>query len=49
MTATPFTRIQGLPTWLQKTQLIKEMEDVAMNCDVSYPWAGEFGLLAMVI
>ena len=44
----PFTRIQGLPTWLQKTQLIEEMEEAAMACDVSYPWAGDLGLLARV-
>ena len=44
----PFTRIQGLPTWLQKTQLIEEMEEAAMRCDVSYPWAGDYGLLALI-
>jgi hypothetical protein len=44
----PFTRIQGLPTWLQKTRLIEEMEEAAMACDVSYPWAGDFGLLALI-
>ena len=44
----PFTRIQGLPTWLQKTHLIEELEEGAMRCDVSYPWAGDYGLLAVV-
>jgi hypothetical protein len=44
----PFTRIQGLPTWLQKTRLIEEMEEAAMACDVSYPWAGDYGLLALI-
>ena len=45
---TPFTRIQGLPTWLQKTRLKEEMEEAAMSCDVSYPWAGDYGLLALI-
>ena len=44
----PFTRIQGLPTWLQKTQLIEEREEAAMVCDVSYPWAGDYGLLVLI-
>jgi hypothetical protein len=44
----PFTRIQGTPTWLQKMQLITEMEEIAMGCDVSYPWAGYHGLLDVV-
>jgi hypothetical protein len=44
----PFTRIQGMLTWLQKTNLTKEMEEAAMRCDVSYPWTGDHGLLAAV-
>ena len=44
----PFTRIQGLPSWLQKTHLIEELEEGAMRCDVSYPWSGDYGLLAVV-
>ena len=44
----PFTRIQGLPTWLQKTHRIEEMEEAAMACDVSYPLAGDCSLLALI-
>ena len=34
--ASPFTRITGLTTWLQSTNLIDEMARAAMDCDVSY-------------
>ena len=29
-------------------QLIEEMEEATMACDVSYQWAGDFGLLALI-
>jgi hypothetical protein len=46
--AEPYTRIQGKPTWLQTTQLVAELEAQAMMCDVSYDWAGDNGLLAVI-
>jgi hypothetical protein len=46
--AEPYTRIQGKPTWLQTTQLIAELEAQAMMFDVSYDWAGDNGLLAVI-
>jgi hypothetical protein len=48
--ARPFTKIMGRkPTWRQAEGLIKEMMDAALSCDVTYSWAGEFGLLAEII
>ena len=44
-----FTRIHGKPTWSSKEELLREAEEVALECDNHYPWAGEFGLLATVI
>ena len=45
----PFTKIQGLPAWLQKTQLIEEMKEGVIRCAVSsYPWAGDYRLLAVI-
>ena len=44
-----FTRIHGKPTWSSKEALLREAEEVALECDVHYAWAGEFGLLATVI
>ena len=43
------SRIHGKPTWSSKEELLREAEEVALECDVHYPWAGEFGLLATVI
>ena len=48
--ARPFTKIAGRkPTWRQAENLIKEMKDAALSCDVTYDWAGEFGLLAEIV
>ena len=46
--ANPFTRIMGLPTWMQSMRLLEEMASIAMECDVSYDWAEDYGLLALV-
>ena len=45
---TPFTRIHGKPSWIQKETLIKEMEATGINQHVSYPWAGDWGCLAEI-
>ena len=45
----PFTRICGKPTWEQKEVLLQESRDLSMIFDqVSYDWAGPYGLLAEV-
>ena len=43
-----FTQFPGMPTWLRKMRLIKDMEEVAMRCKVSYLWVGDHGLLSVV-
>ena len=48
VTATPFTRIPGKPSRRQKELLIEEAEDCAMKFHVSYPWANDHGLLAII-
>ena len=47
--ARPFTRIHEKPTWDQVERLHEEAEDVAMDCDVSYSWSNEHGLLAEIL
>lgn len=48
--ARPFTKIAGRkPTWRQAENLIKEMQEAGLSCDVTYDWAGEFGLLAEIV
>ena len=47
--ARPFTRVPGKPTYEQKEKFIEEAEELAMNFAVSYPWAGQHGLLAKVM
>ena len=44
-----FTRILSKPTWQQKEDLIQEASDIAVEMEVTYDWADDFGLLAMVI
>ena len=44
----PFTRVHGLPTWLQKQNLIKEMQAAGVDANVSYTWAGDCGLLVKI-
>ena len=42
------SRIHGKPSWRQKEDLIQEAGDIALECDVSYDWAGDYGLLAVI-
>ena len=45
----PFTRICGKPSWEEKEGLLKESRDISMKfTQVSYDWAGEYGLLAEI-
>ena len=48
VTAQLFTRIPGKPSWKQKETLITEANNIAMTMHVSYPWAGENGLMAVI-
>ena len=45
----PFTRVTGKPTYEQKEKAIGKAEELAMAFIVSYPWAGQRGLLAKVM
>ena len=45
----PLTRIHGTPTWQQKENMLSELEELAINVKVHYDWAGDYGLLAIVI
>ena len=47
--AKPFTRIHGPVDWTIKEILKDEAQDVAINCSVSYDWAGAFNLLVMIM
>ena len=48
--ARPFTKItERKPTWRQVESLIKEMMDAALSGNVTYDWAGEFGLVAKIV
>ena len=42
-------RIHRKLTWSSKEALLHEAEEVALDCDVHYAWAGEFGLLATIL
>ena len=44
-----FSRIHGKPTWSHKEALMREAEEVALDCDVHYTWSGDFGLLATIL
>ena len=43
------TRIHGKPTWMTKERMKKELAIIAMKHGVSYVWAGENGLIALII
>ena len=45
----PLTKIHWTPTWLQKESLLSKIKKLAINAKVHYDWAGNYGLLAMVI
>ena len=47
--AKPLTRIHGRPKWLQIRQMAREMRKQAIKYRVSYDWAGNYGLQALVV
>ena len=47
---TTFTRVAGLPSWEEKETFYDEAQELALTYDnVTYDWAGEYGLLAEII
>ena len=44
--AKPFTKIPSKPTWAQKELMLEESKEIALDCNVSYMWAGDYRLLA---
>ena len=46
--AKPFTKIPSKPTWAQKELMLEEASQIALDCNVSYDWAGDYGLLAEI-
>ena len=45
----PFTKIHESLTWLQKEQLIPELEELYVDIKVYYKWAGNYDPLTMII
>ena len=43
-----FTRVQRLPSWLQKQNLVKKIQATGINATVLYSWAGDHDLLAEI-
>ena len=43
-----FTIIPGVPSWRQVNNILGEIEDIALDFDVSCVWAGDYGLLAEI-
>ena len=45
----PLLRILGTPTWQQKENMLSKLKELAINLKVHYDWAGDYGLLAIII
>ena len=46
--AKTFKNIPSKPTWAQKEIMLEEASQIALDCNVSYVWAGDYGLLAEI-
>ena len=46
--ASPFTVINGEPSWRDAKVLVQEARESSMGVTVSYDWAGNYGLLAEI-
>ena len=46
--AKPFTKISSKPTWALKELMLEESQEIALDCNVSYTWVGDYGLLAEI-
>ena len=44
----PFTSIPTKPMWAHKELLAEEAEQIRLEMNVSYTWAGDYGLLANI-
>ena len=45
----PLTWILGQPTRTQWDKLVEEISDLALECNVTYKWAGDYRLLAEIM
>ena len=45
----PLTRILGQPTRTQQDKLVEEISDLALECNITYKWSGDYGLLAEIM
>ena len=45
----PLTRILGWPTRTQQDKLVEEISNLALECNVTYKWAGDYGLLVEIM
>ena len=45
----PLTRILGQPTRTQRDKLVEEISNLALECNVTYEWAGDYGLLVEIM
>ena len=46
--AKPFMKNPSKLTWAQKEVLIEETSEIALNCNMSYDWDGDYELLAKI-
>ena len=46
--AKTLTRIHGKLTWHQLETLIQKCEETALDCETSYAWSQDYGLLAEI-
>ena len=45
----PLTRILGQLTRTQRDKLVEEISNLALECNVTYKWSGNYGLLAEIM
>ena len=45
----PLTRILGQPTRTQRDKLVEEISNLTIECNVTYEWAGDYGLLVEIM
>ena len=45
----PLTRVHRTPSLLRKEHLLSKLEELAINVKVHFNWAGDYGLLTMVV
>ena len=45
----PLTWILGQPTRTQRDKLVEEISNLALECNITYKWSGNYGLLAEIM